>query len=75
MKALEDTAVMTSPSPERESTEIQALLHQFVGRKIEFRAYSMYEQRGRIDGQEFDDWLRAEAEVLGKNLAPLFGRA
>jgi len=25
----------------------------------------LYEQRGRIDGHASDDWLQAEAEVLG----------
>ena len=26
-------------------------------------AYELYEQRGREDGRDFDDWLRAEAIV------------
>jgi len=33
--------------------------------KIRLRAYQLYEERGRIDGQALDDWLQAEAEVLG----------
>ena len=32
--------------------------------KIEFRAYRLYEERGRIQGFDLDDWLRAEREVL-----------
>lgn len=26
-------------------------------------AYSYYEERGRVDGHDLDDWLRAEAEL------------
>ena len=33
--------------------------------KIRLRAYQLYEERGRIDGHASDDWLQAEAEVLG----------
>ncbi len=31
--------------------------------QIRARAYQLYEQRGRDDGHEVDDWLRAEAEL------------
>jgi Protein of unknown function (DUF2934) len=31
--------------------------------EIRRRAYELYEQRGRQDGYDMDDWLRAEAEV------------
>ena len=33
--------------------------------KIRLRAYELYEQRGMIDGHALDDWLQAEAEILG----------
>lgn len=33
------------------------------------RAYRFYEDRGREDGHDLEDWLRAEAEVFGKALA------
>lgn len=35
---------------------------------ISRRAYELYEQRGREDGHAMDDWLRAEAEILGTRL-------
>jgi Protein of unknown function (DUF2934) len=35
--------------------------------KIRRRAYELYEQRGRTDGCELEDWVQAEAEVLGAN--------
>ena len=37
--------------------------------RIRRRAYEIYEQRGRQDGQEVEDWLRAEQEVSGESLA------
>lgn len=30
--------------------------------QIRARAYQLYEQRGRDDGHDLDDWLQAEAE-------------
>ena len=30
--------------------------------QIRVRAYQLYEQRGREDGHEFEDWLQAESE-------------
>jgi hypothetical protein len=30
---------------------------------IRRRAYELYEQRGREDGYDVEDWVRAEAEV------------
>ena len=42
------------PSPE----EIQERIRQ--------RAYELYEQRGREDGRDLDDWLKAESELTEK---------
>jgi hypothetical protein len=33
--------------------------------QIRQRAYALYEARGRGDGHDLDDWLKAEAEILG----------
>ena len=35
--------------------------------EIRRRAYELYEERGREDGHDLDDWLRAEAEITAKN--------
>jgi len=43
----------------RESDEEQTLLFELIAR----RAYEIYEERGRGDGEDMNDWLRAEAEV------------
>ncbi len=32
-------------------------------REIRTRAYELYEQRGREDGHDREDWLQAEAEL------------
>ena len=34
---------------------------------IRSRAYYFYEQRGRVDGHDLDDWLQAEAELTTKS--------
>ncbi len=36
---------------------------------IRLRAYEYYEERGCEDGRDLEDWLRAEAEILGKKPA------
>ena len=34
--------------------------------RIRLRAYDLYEERGREDGLDLDDWLRAESELSQK---------
>jgi len=34
--------------------------------KIAKRAYEMYEARGKQDGAQMDDWLKAEQEILAQ---------
>ena len=34
--------------------------------QIRQRAYELYEERGRTPGQENEDWLRAEREILAR---------
>jgi len=46
----------TTAQPTTESTsEVQE--------KIRRRAYELYEERGRDDGHDLEDWLQAESEV------------
>jgi hypothetical protein len=35
-----------------------------VEEQIRCRAYQLYEERGKLDGYDVEDWLRAEAEIL-----------
>jgi hypothetical protein len=34
--------------------------------QIRFRAYELFEQHGRREGHDLEDWLQAEVEVLQK---------
>jgi hypothetical protein len=36
-----------------------------VEEQIRQRAYQLFEERGRLDGNAIEDWLTAEEEVLG----------
>ena len=36
-----------------------------IEQQIQQRAHELYEQRGRTDGHELDDWLQAECEIKG----------
>jgi len=51
---------ISDPPPIKPTSQQPAELEDEVRR----RAYELYEQRGRVDGYELDDWLQAEAEVL-----------
>jgi hypothetical protein len=54
-------AQRTSPTPRGSTTQIGStpdLLEQ-----IRLRAYELFEQRGRTEGHELEDWVQAEAEV------------
>ena len=51
---------------------VQASNPQTKARKVDFeairaRAYELYEQRGRQDGNDEADWLQAEAELRQQN--------
>jgi hypothetical protein len=48
-------------SPATVTGEPQELEHQ-----IRLRAQELYVARGREDGHQLDDWLRAEAEIMQK---------
>lgn len=34
--------------------------------EIRTRAYDLYEQRGRQDGNDLEDWVQAETEILAR---------
>jgi hypothetical protein len=41
---------------------------QNLEEEIRRRAYELYEEHGREDGHDLDDWLRAEAEITGTSV-------
>ncbi len=53
----------TKKQPTTGISELQELELEY---QIRLRAYELYEARGRKDGHELDDWLRAEAEITQK---------
>jgi hypothetical protein len=44
--------------------------HQPTQEEIALRAYLIYLQRGGAPGNEFEDWMQAERELLGENGKP-----
>lgn len=49
------TSLPTAPPPTASASEVQE--------QIRRRAYELYEERGRGDGRDLEDWLQAESEV------------
>ncbi len=35
-----------------------------IREQVRRRAFELYEQRGREDGHDIDDWLQAESELI-----------
>ncbi len=56
---------MAKKSKSREARSWKHDLSNDIEARISKRAHELYEQRGRIDGFALDDWLQAEAEILG----------
>ena len=57
------------------NSERRKLMMEMLERKIRLRARQLYEERGRVEGRDLEDWVRAESEVLQSTvLAPLWNR-
>lgn len=55
--------------------ERQKLMLELLERKIRLRARQLYDQRGQVEGQDLEDWVRAESEILKSSiLAPLWNK-
>lgn len=54
------TSSKTTPIPKIDPASRTAGLDE----QIRCRAYQLYEERGKADGQELKDWLAAEAEIV-----------
>jgi hypothetical protein len=44
---------------------------QNLEEQIRHRAYELYEERGRADGHDVEDWLHAEAEIKKMREIPI----
>ncbi len=50
-------------APQAQETSVQPQTSNFNAQDaIRFRAYQLFEQRGRTHGYDIEDWLRAESE-------------
>jgi hypothetical protein len=56
---------MPADSKPRKPRSTNTPLPSHTEERIRLKAYEIYERRGRIDGFALDDWLQAEAEVVG----------
>ncbi len=54
-----------SQNPTKKPSAAVASDPEELERQIRRLAYESYEERGREDGHDLDDWLRAEAEITG----------
>ncbi len=64
----QQTEVTSYASPSGEKTgQMAQAFKRAAGdhHHIAQRAYALYEQRGRQDGQDLEDWLKAEHELAG----------
>ena len=61
---------MTTKSKSRKPRSSKPSRSSDIEERIRQRAYQLYEQRGRVDGFAFDDWLQAEGETLGAHKQP-----
>ncbi len=57
------------------SRERQKLMLELLERKVRLRARQLYEERGRVEGRDVEDWVKAESEILKSSiLAPLWNK-
>jgi hypothetical protein len=60
---------LVTSSPKATAAPVERFPATNLEEVIRLRAYKIYEQRGREHGHDLDDWLMAEAEVVGKAFA------
>ena len=61
---------MAAKSKPREPRSATASRPSQTEERIRVRAYEIYERRGRVDDFALDDWLQAEAEIVGTAKKP-----
>ena len=59
---------MESASPASQKPRVAK--NQPAAEEIAFRAYQIYLERGAAPGNEFEDWIQAERELVGENGKP-----
>ena len=66
---------MKSTQRENEFYSTTEITEPAYNQEIRVRAYELFEQRGREEGHELDDWLQAEAELTRPARSQLGGVA
>ncbi len=56
---------MKKPNTTAVETTQPADSAQDVQEEIRMRAFELYEQRGKLEGFDLQDWLQAEEEITG----------
>jgi hypothetical protein len=57
---------MTSPNTSKRPTSVKSDIAANMKEDIRHLAYGFYEQRGREDGHDLEDWFRAEKKIQHK---------
>jgi len=50
--------------PKQTASTVAEQVSPELQEQVRSRAYELYEQRGRADGHDLDDWLQAESEII-----------
>ena len=51
------------------------LMARVLERRVRERAQQLYDERGQVEGQALEDWVRAESEIVENSIAgPLYRR-
>jgi hypothetical protein len=57
---------MQNPTMKGAPAPVRTMAEANLQEEIRRRAYELYEERGREDGHDVEDWLCAEAEITGR---------
>ena len=62
-----ETSAVVPTTTDDSSRDARTLVTEPTHSNIARRAYELYEQRGRVDGHDSDDWLSAERDLAGSS--------
>ena len=57
--------IARNPPRKKAPTLVRTAPPKNIEERIRLRAYELFEARGREHGRDLDDWLQAEAEIIG----------
>jgi hypothetical protein len=59
---------MNANPPKKSPATVRNEPEEDLEERIRLRAHELYEARGREDGHELEDWIRAEDEITGRKV-------